>query len=86
MNKSINETLDETKRYEATFWVQVLEPLIDITLTLEKNILAYRGHYIEHGENCLSLIQLLAKYDIVVHGVVSIPNRHTKYLGHDIQN
>ncbi|XP_050512937.1 zinc finger MYM-type protein 1-like [Diabrotica virgifera virgifera] len=88
-SKQINKLVDSEQQSQDLFWAQVLERLFDITLTLAKNSLAFRGSQEHNGNyegNFLSLVQLLAKYDTVMAQVVSMPKGHTRYLSHDIQN
>lgn len=80
--------VDSEQQSQDLFWAQVLERLFDITLTLAKNSLAFRGSQEHNGNyegNFLSLVQLL-EYDTVMAQVVSMPKGHTRYLSHDIQN
>lgn len=89
-NNVIDKDLEEEIKHEACFWAQVLERLINITLTLAKNSLAFRGHRESLSEtyngNFLSTVQLLAKYDGVLQQVMNLPKGHIKYLSSDIQN
>lgn len=86
-SKCIDDHIDLERKSQLTFWAQVLERLIDITLMLAKNTLAFRGaNEGNYDGNFLSLVQLLAKYDPVMARVVTIPEGQTKYLSHDIQN
>lgn len=89
-NTVIDKDLEEKIKYEACFWAQVLERLINITLTLAKNCLAFRGHRESLSEtyngNFLSMVQLMAKYDDVLKQVVNLPKGTTKYLSHKIQD
>lgn len=89
-NTVIDKDLEEKIKYEACFWTQVLERLINITLTLAKNCLAFRGHRESLSEtyngNFLSMVQIIAKYDDVLTQVVNLPKGTTKYLSHKIQD
>ncbi|XP_065650531.1 zinc finger MYM-type protein 1-like [Hydra vulgaris] len=81
---------EEQIRYQSNFWVLVLERIVNITLALFKNSLAFRGHREsfdnEYNGNFLTQVQLLAKYDNVMKQVLSMPNESIKYLSHQIQN
>ena len=89
-NETIDKNIEEQIRYQSNFWVQVLERIVNITLALCKNSLAFRGHREsfdnEYNGNFLTQVQLLAKYDNVMKQVLSMPNGSIKYLSHQIQN
>ncbi|XP_065662971.1 zinc finger MYM-type protein 1-like [Hydra vulgaris] len=82
--------IEEQIRYQSNFWVQVLERIVNITLVLCKNSLAFRGHREsfdnEYNGKFLTQVQLLAKYDNVMKQVLSMLNGSIKYLSHQIQN
>uniref|UniRef100_H3A7B8 DUF4371 domain-containing protein n=1 Tax=Latimeria chalumnae TaxID=7897 RepID=H3A7B8_LATCH len=69
---------------------QVLEHLINVTLTLSMCNLAFRGHreVLGHANsrNFLSIVELLAKYDLVLKKLVSMPSGLIRYLSHTIQD
>ncbi|XP_065659033.1 uncharacterized protein LOC136083560 [Hydra vulgaris] len=89
-NETIVKNIEEQIRCQSNFWVQVLERIVNITLALCKNSLAFRGHREsfdnEYNGNFLTQVQLLAKYDNVMKQVLSMPNGSIKYLSHQIQN
>uniref|UniRef100_H3AP21 DUF4371 domain-containing protein n=1 Tax=Latimeria chalumnae TaxID=7897 RepID=H3AP21_LATCH len=68
---------------------QVLERLINVTLTLSMCNLAFRGHrkVLGHANsgNFLSIVELLAKYNPVLKQLVSMPSGSIRYLSHTIQ-
>ncbi|XP_065645748.1 uncharacterized protein LOC136076202 [Hydra vulgaris] len=82
-NETIDKNIEEQIRYQSNFWVQVLERIVNITLALCKNSLAFRGHREsfdnEYNGNFLTQVQLLAKYDNVMKQVLSMPNGSIKY-------
>ena len=78
--KRIDDTMDSERKAEQKFWNLVLERLIDITVMLAKNALAFRGskeHSGNYDGNFLSTVQLLAKYDPIMAQVLSTPKGHT---------
>lgn len=89
-NETLDKNFEEQIRYEANFWVQVLERLVNITLVLSKNCLSFRGHREsleeEYNGNFLTQVHLLSKYDNVMKQVLNMPHGTTKYLSHNIQN
>lgn len=89
-NKCIDKALEETIRNECNFWQKILQRLIDITLILAKNSLAFRGHretidQVYNG-NFLTQVNFLAKYDLVMRELVSKPKGTINYLSPTIQN
>ncbi|XP_065662670.1 uncharacterized protein LOC136085303 [Hydra vulgaris] len=63
-NETIDKNIEEQIRYQSNFWVQVLERMVNITLALCKNYLAFRSHVEsfdnEYNGNFLTQVQLLA--------------------------
>lgn len=90
LNKIIDKTLEEGIRQEANFWRQVIERLINVTLTLAMNNIPFRGHreILGHSNsgNFLAIVELLAKYDPVLNELISRPAGSMKYLSPKIQN
>ncbi|KAK9954687.1 hypothetical protein ABG768_016736 [Culter alburnus] len=77
-------------RDAALFWRQVLERIVNVTLTLASCNLAFRGHREILGQpksgNFLSIIELLANYDPVLQELIKRPKGSIKYLSPSIQN
>ena len=90
----LHGTIDEVKereiRVESNFWKQVLDRVINVTLTLATSNMPFRGHRETIGKansgNFLSIIELIAKYDPVLQDLISRPARSCKYLSPAIQN
>lgn len=90
LNKTLTAEMEDGIRKEASYWRQVLDRIINVTLMLAESYLAFRGHR-EHGGgtsssensvNFLYVINLLARYDPVLekllrHCEVS-QSHHTK--------
>lgn len=80
-NKTVDRELEDKIQYEASFWKMVLDRLFNITLTLAKNSLAFRGHREStnlldedsYNGNFLSQVQLLAKYDDFMKQLLNMP-------------
>jgi hypothetical protein len=88
----IDKNLESQVRKESNFWRQVLHRLLNVSLFLAQQNIAFRGHS-EHvgsgeakGGNFLSLIGLLAKYDHVLQELIEKKEKDTKYLSPDTQN
>lgn len=89
-------TVDEENEREIlkakNFWRQVLDRLINITLTMSMCNLPFRGHREVLGDvnngNFLSIVELLAKYDPVLKQLISMPKAKgsIRYLSHKIQD
>ena len=71
-------------------WQNVLERLVNVTLMLAKCNLRFRGFSEELSKDnkgdFLSIIQLLAKYDIVLDKRLQLPKGSPKYLNPLMQN
>ena len=69
---------------KTNFWQNILERLVNVTLTLAKYNLPFRGSSEELSKdnkgNFLSIIQLLAKYDTVLDKFLQLPKNSPKYL------
>ena len=81
----------QTRFHEETnFWSKVLIRLLDITITLAENNLAFRGHSEVVGKpqsgNFLALVDMLSKYDPVLDELLKKRNGAVKYLSPAIQN
>ncbi|XP_053161505.1 zinc finger MYM-type protein 5-like [Hemicordylus capensis] len=76
LNKTVSAEAEAAIRKEANFWRQVLDRIINVTLTLATSNLAFRGHREDvstggnHG-NFLSIITLIAKYDPVLQELLN---------------
>jgi hypothetical protein len=71
--------------------VGVLHRIVNVTITLACNNIAFRGHR-EHNNkelntgNCLALIDLLVRYDPVLEQLLEKPKGNITYLSPTIQN
>ncbi|KAE9534354.1 hypothetical protein AGLY_008444 [Aphis glycines] len=92
LNKTLNEELEQSIKKEKLFWRQVLERILNITLTLAMRSLPFRGHREKFGSgkgengNFICFIELLAKYDPVLEKVVNQGNNKVNYCSPKIQN
>ena len=90
LHGTIDEEMEREIRVETTFWKQVLDRLINVTLTLATSNMPFRGHRETIGKansgNFLSIIELMAKYDPVLKDLINRPARSYKYLSPAIQN
>uniref|UniRef100_H3B0B3 DUF4371 domain-containing protein n=1 Tax=Latimeria chalumnae TaxID=7897 RepID=H3B0B3_LATCH len=90
LHRTIDEDFETQIQKEKNFWRQVLEHLINVTLTLSMCNLAFRGHreVLGHANsgNFLSIVELLAKYDPVLKQLISMPSGSIRYLSHTIQD
>ncbi|XP_053150025.1 zinc finger MYM-type protein 1-like [Hemicordylus capensis] len=91
LKKTVSADAEAVIRKEANFWRQVLDRIINVTLTLAMSNLAFRDHWDDvsscgHHGNFLSFITLTAKYDPVLQQLLSIPEQQVKYLSPDVQN
>uniref|UniRef100_A0A673B287 TTF-type domain-containing protein n=1 Tax=Sphaeramia orbicularis TaxID=375764 RepID=A0A673B287_9TELE len=90
LNGTIDAEMERNVRDAALFWRQVLERIVNVTLTLASCNLAFRGHreILGHGNagNFLSIIELLARYDPVLKELINRPGGSVKYLSHQIQD
>ena len=84
------ERLHESLLEKTNFWQNVLERLMNVTLVSAKCNLSFHGSSEEpskeNKDNFLSIIQLLAKYDIVLDKLLQLPKSSPKYLSPLIQN
>lgn len=90
-NKSIDAGLQIQIAAERKHWKKVLERLIEITIFLGKNNLAFRGSsdklFTHHNGNFLGLVELLGKFDLVMNEHVRrVMSRetHVHYCGKTI--
>ncbi|CAM5083790.1 unnamed protein product, partial [Natator depressus] len=71
LNKCLDVENQLIINVETQHWRNMLEHLISITLFLAKNNLAFQGSsdklFTEHNSNFLSLVELLGKYNDVMH-------------------
>jgi len=76
---------------ECNFWRQVLDRVINVTLTLATSKLFFRGHreteFSKNKGNFLSIITLISKYDPILEKLLSMPagKGSTNYLSNTIQ-
>ncbi|KAF3859064.1 hypothetical protein F7725_021463 [Dissostichus mawsoni] len=89
-NGTIDADMERNVRNAAQFWRQVVERIVNVTLTLASSNLAFRGHREVLGQgkagNLLSIIELLARYDPVLKELINRPEGSVKYLSHQIQD
>ncbi|CAK6977314.1 hypothetical protein F7725_021412 [Scomber scombrus] len=82
--------MERDARNAANYSRQVLERIINVTITLATCNLSFRGHREIIGQsnsgNFLSIIQLLARYDQVLKELLERPQGSVKYLSPAIQN
>ncbi|XP_025406286.1 zinc finger MYM-type protein 1-like [Sipha flava] len=92
LNKTLNEELEQNIKKEKLFWRQVLERILNITLTLAMRSLPFRDHREKLGSgkgengNFICFIELLAKYDPVLEKVINQGNNKVNYCSPKIQN
>lgn len=83
-HRTIDVTVDKRLEEEKNFWRKVLERILNVTLTLATCNLAFRGtnEKFEHNNkgNFLSIIELLSKYDPILHELLLHPQGSVKYL------
>lgn len=88
----IDEALDKSLRQERNFWRNVLERVINVSLTLATCNLPFRGRSskIEDSDkgNFLSIMELLSNYDSVLRNLLQKPTGIgiVNYLSPTIQN
>ncbi|KAG5871461.1 hypothetical protein JTB14_026913 [Gonioctena quinquepunctata] len=79
----IGEALMEDVSEERHFWKEVLHRIIDITLALAKNSLAFRGHRENitdvYNGNFPTFVNLLSKYDPFMKELVSRPGEEQSH-------
>ncbi|XP_069194095.1 uncharacterized protein [Procambarus clarkii] len=85
LNKTLTEEVEKAMRMEALFWRQVLERIINTTLTLFTSNLSCGSHKEPEGKsdspgNSLAIISLLSKYDPVLNKLLSMPDATVTYL------
>jgi hypothetical protein len=91
LHGTIYEVNEADIRRQANYWTQVLDRIVNVTITLACNNIAFRGHK-EHNNkelnrgNFLAVIDLLAKYDPVLEQLLEKPKVNIKYLSPTIQN
>ena len=89
-NGRIDANMERNARNAANYWRQVLERIVNITITLATCNLAFRGHREILGQpnsgNFLNMIELLACYDPVLKELVERPQGSVKYLSPAVQN
>lgn len=90
LNKTIDVDLESKIRQEMNVWRQVLERVIEVTLTLASCNMPFRGHdETENSKNpgvFLSVIKLLSKYDPVLQNLLENKKKHSiTYLSSTVQ-
>ena len=87
---AVQEALHESLLEKTNFWQNILKRLANVTSMLAKCNLPFRRSSEELSKNnkgnCLSIIQLLAKYDSVLDKLLQLPKGSPKYLSPLIQN
>ncbi|XP_025421989.1 zinc finger MYM-type protein 1-like [Sipha flava] len=92
LNKTISEEMELSIQNECNFWRQVLDRVINVTLTLATSNLSFRGHretdLSKNKGNFLSIITLISKYDPILENLLSMPGGKgtANYLSNTIQN
>lgn len=92
LNKTISEEMELSIQNECNFWRQVLDRVINVTLTLATSNLSFRGHreteFSKNKGNFLSIITLISKYDPILEKLLSMPagKGTANYLSNTIQN
>ena len=85
-NRLIDDALDSVAKTEETYWRQVLDRIVNVTLTLAQGNMPFRGQRENdtelHQGNFLSIVQLLAKYDPLLAELTRKPGGTVKYLHH----
>ncbi|XP_030759798.1 zinc finger MYM-type protein 1-like [Sitophilus oryzae] len=88
----LDTDLDKTLKFKTNYWIKVLERVINVTLTLAKNNVSFRGdneslYDGDHNRgNFLNIIELLSIYDPVLKELLSKDKKCVKYLSPTIQN
>jgi hypothetical protein len=92
-NKTIDKSVQELTNKEKDCWKNVLQIIIAIIKTLDKNNLPFRGtkekNYQENNGIFLSLIEMITEFDPVMQEYIHRIQQgeiHNHYLGHKIQN
>uniref|UniRef100_A0A672HGU4 HAT C-terminal dimerisation domain-containing protein n=1 Tax=Salarias fasciatus TaxID=181472 RepID=A0A672HGU4_SALFA len=89
-NKQGRRCFSNQIRLETNYWRQVLDRLINVTLTLATTNMPFRGHRETIGKansgNFLAIVELTAKYDPVLQDLIDRPAQSVKYLSPAIQN
>lgn len=92
-SKTVDEEMQSVILKEQQHWKNVLERLCNITMYLSTHNLAFRGSsdklYTPNNGNFLGLVELLSKYDVVLHEHVRriLANEtHVTYCSKSIQN
>jgi hypothetical protein len=90
----LHGTTDEVNEVDmhrqANYWTQVLDRIVNVTITLARNNIAFRGHR-EHNNKelnrreFLAVIVLLAKYDPVLEQLLEKPKGNITYPSPTIQ-
>ena len=90
LNSTVDAEMERNVHNAALFCRQVLERMVNVTLTLASCNLAFSGHGEVLGQgnagNFLSIIELLARYDPVLKELINRPEGSVKYLSHQIQD
>ncbi|XP_043476438.1 zinc finger MYM-type protein 1-like [Leptopilina heterotoma] len=90
LENTIDSELLKNMVSEKKKWRNILTRLLDITLFLSKQNLAFRGH--DESENStnrgnfLEMVKLLSKYDAVLKEHTMRLDRHASYLSPETQN
>jgi hypothetical protein len=87
---SIDAEMERGVSNAAKFWRQVLERIVNVTLTLALCNLAFRRHPEKLGQansgSFLSIIELLSFYNPVLKQLLEHPAGSVNYLSPQIQN
>lgn len=89
-NGRIDANMERDVRNAANYWRQILEHIINVTITLATCNLSFTGHREITGQsnsgNFLRIIYLLAHFDPVLKELLERPQGSVKYLSPAIQN
>ncbi len=89
-NGRIDANMERDARNAANYCRQILERIINVTITLATCNMSLRGHREIIGEsnsgNFLNITQLLARYDPVLKELLERPQGSVKYLSPAVQN
>jgi hypothetical protein len=91
LHGTLHEVSEADIRRQANYWTQVLDRIVNVTVTLACNNIAFRGHRERNNKelyrgNFLAVIYLLAKYGPVLGQLLEKPKGNTTYLSPTIQN
>jgi hypothetical protein len=91
LHGTIHEVNEADIRRQANYWTQVLDRIVNVTITLACNNITFRGHREYNntelnGGTFLTVIDILAKYDPELEQFLEKPKGNITYLSPTIQN